>query len=87
MSNGHGGARKGGGRPPKADEIKLIERLTPMDDDAFKALSKGVKDGDLRFVKLYMEYRWGKPKETKDITSNGESLNFGQISFFDTEEK
>jgi len=53
-----------------------------MEAEAIEALHKGIKGGDLRFVKLYMEYMYGKPKERKDITSNGETLNFGQISFF-----
>ena len=71
MANGHGGAREGAGRKPKADELKLIEKLTPLEDVAFKALSAGVKSGDFNFVKLYMEYRYGKPKQTIDANHSG----------------
>lgn len=69
MANGHGGARPGGGRKPKATEIELIERLSPLDDVALDALKTGVKNGDYNFVKLFMEYRFGKPKQ--DIGLSG----------------
>lgn len=65
-----GGKRQGAGRKPKSEEIKLVERLSPLEDDALAALSKGVKSGDLRWVKLYLEYYIGKPKETKHIEIN-----------------
>ena len=55
---------------PKAEEIKLIERLSPMEDEALAALKAGVESGDIRWIKLYLEYYVGKPKETKDITIN-----------------
>jgi hypothetical protein len=70
-----------GGRPSKADEIKLIERLTPMADEAFKQLKKGVQSGDFKFIQLFLAYYAGKPKETKDITSNGESISNPIIIF------
>jgi hypothetical protein len=70
----NGGARSGAGRPSKADEIKLIERLTPMADAAYDALKKGIDKGDYKFVQLFFAYYAGKPKESKDITSNGETL-------------
>lgn len=60
----NGGKREGSGRKPKVDEIALIERLSPMDDIALKALTDGVKSGEFAFIKLFMEYRFGKPKET-----------------------
>lgn len=66
----NGGARAGAGRKPKAEEIKLVERLSPLEDDALAALSEGVKSGDIKWVQLYLSYYLGKPKETKDITIN-----------------
>lgn len=63
----NGGKREGAGRKPKADELQLIERLTPLDDIAFDALKDGITKKDYRYVKLYYEYRFGKPRETKDI--------------------
>ena len=63
----NGGARKGAGRKPKDEEEALIERLSPLDDTAFKALKKGIEDGRYWAVKLFFQYRYGKPKEVRDI--------------------
>ena len=68
------GGNKNAGRKSKADEIKLIERLTPMADAAYHALKKGIDKGDYKFVQLFFAYYAGKPKESKDITSNGETV-------------
>ncbi len=62
-----GGFRPGAGRKPKAEELELIERLTPFDSIALRELKKGIKRGDFAFIKLFMEYRYGKPKEKIDI--------------------
>ena len=64
-----------GGRPPKADEEKLIQRLSALDEDAFKCLENGIKDGNYQFWNKFMEFRYGKPKERVDVTSNSETLN------------
>ena len=66
----HGGAREGAGRKSKAEEQKLIEKLTPLDNKAFKALENGIDEGHSWAIKMYFEYMYGKPKETKDITIN-----------------
>ena len=50
---GHGGKRDGAGRPSKADEVNLIEKLSPLEDAAFQALKAGVEKGDFKFVQLY----------------------------------
>ena len=72
----NGGARQGAGRKPKAEEIKLIERLTPLEDKAFKALEAGIEQGDFKYVQLFYHYYAGKHKETKDITLNTEQPLF-----------
>lgn len=72
--NGNGGARPGAGRKPKADELKLIELLSPFEDTALEMLRQGVEKGDHNFIKLYMEYRFGKPKQTIDANLTGELL-------------
>jgi hypothetical protein len=66
------GGNKNAGRKPKSEEIKLVERLSPLEDDALAALSEGVKSGNIKWVQLYLSYYLGKPKETKDITINEE---------------
>jgi hypothetical protein len=54
------------GRKPKVEEEALIERLSPLDDTAFNALKKGIDDGHYWAVKLFFQYRYGRPKEIKD---------------------
>jgi hypothetical protein len=75
------GGHPNSGRKPKADEIAMIERLSPMEDKAYKALEQGVENGDFKFVQLYFNYYAGKPKETKDITLNTEQpiFNLGDL--------
>lgn len=58
-----GGQRQGAGRKPKAMEIELIEKLSPLEEKAFKALEKGVIAGEFQFIKLYFAYRFGQPKQ------------------------
>ena len=53
---------KGGGRPSKNDEIKMIQQLTPLEPLAYNAIKKGLERGEYKFVQLYMNYYWGKPK-------------------------
>ncbi len=79
----NGGKRIGAGRKPKSEEIKLIERLTPMADEAFKQLRKGVESGDFKYVQLYFHYFAGKPRETKDVNVVTETplfnINYDEI--------
>lgn len=70
----NGGARPGAGRKSKAEEIKLIEQLTPLAEDALKALKAGIKAGEFPFIKLFYEYYAGKPTDKVDVTTNGKDL-------------
>ena len=54
----------------KADEVALIEKLTPLEPLAFEALQKGLEQKDFKYVQLFYNYYAGKPRETKDITVN-----------------
>lgn len=71
--NKHGGARQGAGRKTKEEELKIIERLDNIieSDDAIKSLKQLIKDNNFNAIKLYFEYRFGKPKETiENINKN-----------------
>tara|TARA_R100000278_G_scaffold40193_3_gene35435 strand:+ start:11739 stop:11984 length:246 start_codon:yes stop_codon:yes gene_type:complete len=68
--NNRGTIGNKGGRKPKSEEIKLVERLSPLEDAALDALKKGVESGELKWIQLYLNYYLGKPRETKDITIN-----------------
>lgn len=57
------GGNKNAGRKPKAEELKLVERLSPYQDIALNALISKVKENDMQAIKLFMEYLHGKPKQ------------------------
>lgn len=77
----HGGRRPGAGRKPKAKEIHLIEELdkylTPeMFAEELGTLIMNEKGKTkLDALKLYADYRFGKPAQSIDMTTNGESFN------------
>jgi len=79
------GGHPNSGRKPKAEELKLIERLDAIidSDEAIKTLGNLVLKGDMRAVQLYMGYRYGKPKESVDINSSeGISIDFKELIKF-----
>ena len=61
-----GGSRDGAGRKSKAEEQKLIEKLSPLEPLAFKALTDAIKDGKDWAVKLFFNYQYGMPKQIVD---------------------
>lgn len=81
----HGGSRNGAGRKPKADELKLVERLDNLIDNdiVLKKLGELVAKGDIRAIQLYFNYRYGRPKEKIDINSSqGLNVNFKDLIKF-----
>ena len=81
----NGGARKGAGRKAKAEEQKLIENLTPMNEAALKSLQKGLEGKEQWAVKLFFEYFYGRPQQRVDVTSNEESINMPVITFIEAD--
>jgi hypothetical protein len=81
----NGGARQNAGRKPKEQEENIKTLLSPMDDAAISAIKSGIENGDFQYVKMFMEYRFGKPKETKavDLTSNGETFSLKDLIKFE----
>ena len=45
-------------------------------DEAIKKLKAMIDDGDFKAIQLYMNYMYGKPKETKDISITSEQPLF-----------
>lgn len=76
------GGHKTAGRKSKAEEIKLIEKLSALEPLAFIALEQGLERGDFKFTQLFYNYYAGKPRETKDITVSNEQPIFN-IDMFD----
>ena len=70
------GGHKNAGRKSKAEEIQMIERLSPLEPKAFEALEKGIEEGNFKYVQMFYNYYAGKPKETKDISITSEQPLF-----------
>lgn len=84
--NNGGHSTKGfAGRKTKAEEDKLIERLDAVinQDKVLEKLKQLIEKGDQRAITLYFNYRYGKPKESVNLTSEGFNLNFRDILKFD----
>lgn len=69
-----GGARKGAGRKSKAVELELQGKLDPMEGDFLKAFHGLIKEGHPLALKMFAEYRFGKPTDKVDLTSNGKTV-------------
>lgn len=76
MENKRGGARDNSGRKSKAEEQKLIEKLTPLEHKAFKALDLGLEEGKDWAVKLYFQYMYGMPQQ---VINQKTELSFPKI--------
>ena len=70
------GVHPNSGRKSKAEQVALIEKLTPLEPLAFAALEKGLEKGDFKFTQLFYNYYAGKPRETKDVTLTTEQPIF-----------
>lgn len=70
------GGNKSAGRKPKIDELKFIEKLDNIidSDEAIEKLMELIKNSNFNALKLYIEYRFGKPKETVENINH----NFNQ---------
>jgi hypothetical protein len=71
-----GGPRPNSGRPPKIQEVKLIEQMDALavPEQIWNALLFKCKEGDTAAIKLWLSYRFGLPKQQIDVTSNGEKI-------------
>ena len=71
-----GGYRINSGRKSKSAELELFSKLTVYDNLAIDTLIQGVKQGNFQFIKLFMEYRFGKPNQSISL----DHINNEQIS-------
>jgi len=84
--NNGGHSTKGkAGRPPKADEIALIEQMdaVAVPEEAWRKLWALVEQGDTQAVKTWLAYRFGQPKQSVDMTSNGNTIAVPPITWAD----
>jgi hypothetical protein len=52
-----------GGRPSKAEEQKLIEKLSPLEKEALKKFEMNLKAGEKWAIELFFKYMYGLPKQ------------------------
>lgn len=73
---GKGGSMPGAGRKRKAEEIHIIEAMdaVAVPEEAWKALWARCQDGDTQAIKTWLNYRFGMPKQSVDITTQGEKV-------------
>lgn len=70
----YNGGNKNAGRKPKAQEQKLIEKLSPLEPTALKVLEQAVRGGEKWAVDLFFKYFYGLPKQTIDQTIKSEDV-------------
>ena len=75
------GRHKTAGRKPKADEIKLIEALDKhIDSDrVFEVLQGLIEEKNIKAIQIYLDRRYGKPKESVTLNSEGFNISFKDI--------
>ena len=63
------GAPGKSGRKPKADEVKMIERMDAIaaPSEAWKLLWERCGKGDTQAIKTWLAYRYGQPKQSVKI--------------------
>ena len=63
-----GGSREGAGRKPKADEIAKIDMMDSIAEPirAWEELWKLCEKGDGKALQVWIDHRFGKPKENKE---------------------
>ena len=66
-TNRRGGKRVGAGRKTKVNELALVEQLTVYDKLAQDKLVELMNEGNMKALQLFYAYRYGKPRETKDV--------------------
>jgi hypothetical protein len=69
------GGNAGCGRKSKAEEQSLIQKLSPLEEQAFIKLSEAIDSGKDWAIKMFFEYMFGKPKQQMDVTTMGEKIS------------
>jgi hypothetical protein len=82
--NNGGHSTKGyAGRKSKENQLKLIEQMDAVEipDTLWRILADKVKEGDTQAIKIWLSYRYGKPKQFTDVTTNGNQVNILPIEW------
>ena len=89
--NNKGTKGNNGGRKSKDEEQRIRDLVSPYVDGAIakviEIMATAQKSSDqLAAAKLILEYRFGKPEQKQDITSNGKDLNIPLMKWADDKE-
>lgn len=82
-----GGARKGAGRKSKMEEARIRDLVSPYLPQAIETVvaimqNENAKNSDrYNAAKLMLEYGFGKPQQSVDLTSKGDKMSVPVISF------
>ena len=84
-NGGNSTKSKSGFDKRKNEYRKALEKAATVDDvvKVIKAVkAKAVKKQDIQAAKLFLEYCLGKPDQSLDIKSDGESISFKELVNF-----
>ena len=81
-----GGYRENSGRKKKIEELAIIEKMSPLDDLAFERLKEGIEQNKFQYLKLWFSYRFGRPREVKEIDLTTRQIDVPTIVFKRTED-
>ena len=73
-----GGARENSGRMKKDELITLIDTMDAISipDAVWEKLYNKVKEGDVNAIKIWLQYRYGMPKQVVDQHNTHEINTF-----------
>lgn len=84
--NNSGTVGNKGGRRPRKMEKELIQRLSKFDKAANAELGKAIKKGEAWAIKLFMEYRYGRPVTTLDMNVSSEmEIIWNEVKTYDVD--
>lgn len=82
-----GGKRVGAGRKSKADEQKLVEKLSPMEGMALDKLKMAVNEGERWAIELFFKYMYGLPKQIIEADVKSSTMNWNETKTYDPDKE
>lgn len=60
----------------KSEAVQLYDSMTTVlpNDELVEIFAEHVRNGDIQALKLWLEYLVGKPRQSVDVTSDGDKL-------------
>lgn len=90
-SNGGHSTKGFAGRKPKAEELKIIEKMDNIGDseEILASLYALAERGNIHAIKLWLSYRYGMPKQTIDQHNTHEfpQVVWNEIKTYDSGSK